>query len=88
MNNPRLAAIQLDTIAQEVNRNVYKALNWARAALEAGARYVFFHEGLTADYFPTPMIHGRPLDRWEVYGFHHLAKQYDSSYSLRLKLHR
>ena len=75
--DPRLAAIQLDTIPCEVNFNVHKAMAWARNALEFGADYVFFHEGLTADYSPDPMRDGRSLDSWEVFGFATLAKQYD-----------
>ena len=62
----KFAAVQLDTIAMEVNRNVHKALHWARRAFEAGATHVFFHEGLTADYTPDPMRYGRPLHSHEV----------------------
>ena len=82
--NPRLAAIQLDTIACEVNFNVHKAMGWARRAFEEGAEYVFFHEGLTADYSPDPMRDGRPLESAEVFGFAALAKQYKGYIALGL----
>ena len=82
--NLRLAAIQLDTIPCEVNFNVHKAMCWARQAFEDGAGYVFFHEGLTADYSPDPMQHGRTLESSEVYGFTALAKQYDGYIALGL----
>ena len=80
----RLAAIQLDTIACEVNLNVHKALHWARRAFEQEADFVFFHEGLTADYSPEPMRDGRPLDSAEVYGFSALAKRYGGCVALGL----
>ena len=82
--NPRLAAVQLDTIPCEVNLNVHKAMTWARRAFEDGADYVFFHEGLTADYSPEPMRNGRSLESWEVFGFAALAKQYDGYIALGL----
>ena len=84
MSDILLAAIQLDTIAREVNFNVHKALHWGRRAFEEGARYVFFHEGLTADYSPEPMRDGRSLDSHEVYGFAALAKRYDGYIALGL----
>ena len=37
----KLAVIQLDTIACEVNHNVHKAMNWTRRAFLDGANYVF-----------------------------------------------
>ncbi|MBN1351894.1 carbon-nitrogen hydrolase family protein [candidate division KSB1 bacterium] len=80
----KLAAIQLDTIACEVNHNVHKALNWAKQACDRGAGYVFFHEGLTADYSPDPMRDGRALDSAEVFGFSYLAKEYNSFIALGL----
>ena len=64
----KLAAVQLDTIAREVGHNVHKAMLWGRQAFEQGAKFVFFHEGLTADYSPEPMRDGRSLDSIEVYG--------------------
>ena len=82
--NPRLAAIQLDTIPCEVNFNVHKAMGWARRAFESGARYVFFHEGLTADYSPEPMRDGRSLESPAVFGFAALATQYDGYIALGL----
>ena len=80
----KLAAIQLDTTAMEVNLNVHKALNWGRRAFEQGAAFVFFHEGLTADYTPDPIRYGRPLDSHEVYGFSKLAAHYDGYVALGL----
>jgi len=82
--SPMLAAIQLDTIACEVNYNVHKAMIWTKRAFDAGAQYVFLHEGLTADYSPEPMRDGRPLDSAEVYGFSVLARQYDGYVALGL----
>ena len=81
---PKLAAIQLDTIPCEVNHNVHKAMGWARQAFEEGANYVFFHEGLTADYTPDPMRYGRPLDSAEVFGFCSLAERYNGYIALGL----
>jgi predicted amidohydrolase len=80
----KLAAIQLDTIAMEVNHNVHKALGWCRQAFEAGAKYVFLHEGLTADYAPDPIRYGRSLDSHEVYGFCAMAGQYKGYIALGL----
>ena len=74
--NYRLAVIQLDTIACEVNQNVHKAMVWTRRAFMEGADYVFLHEGLTADYTPEPLRYGRSVNGTEVYGFCHLAKQF------------
>jgi predicted amidohydrolase len=74
--DPRLAVIQLDTIAREVNHNVHKAMNWTRQAFLEGADYVFLHEGLTADYTPEPLLYGRPVEGTEVYGFQSLAAQH------------
>ena len=82
--NPRLAAIQLDTIPCEAGHNVHKAMGWARKAFEQGADYVFFHEGLTADYSPDPMRDGRPLESAAVYGFATLAERYDGYIALGL----
>jgi predicted amidohydrolase len=82
--NPRLAALQLDTIPCEVNDNVHKALRWVRRAFEDGADYVFTHEGLTADYSPEPLRDGRLLESWEVYAFAALAKQYAGYIALGL----
>ena len=79
-----LAAVQLDTIACEVNYNVHKAMQWTRRAFEKGAKFVFLHEGLTADYSPDPMRDGRPLDSAEVFGFSALAKRYDGYVALGL----
>jgi len=80
----KLAAIQLETVATEVNGNVHKALGWTRRAFEAGAKYVFLHEGLTADYAPDPMAYGRPLESVEVFGFSVLAKHYGGYVALGL----
>lgn len=82
--NPRLAAIQLDTIPCEVNLNVHKAMGWTKQAFDAKAKYVFLHEGLTADYTPDPMRYGRSLESPEVYGFAALAKRYDGFVALGL----
>jgi len=82
--NLQLTAIQLDTIPSEVNFNVHKALRWARQAFEKGAGYVFFHEGLTADYSPQPLRDGRPLESWEVYAFSFVAKNYNGYIGLGL----
>lgn len=82
--NIKLAAIQLDTVPCEVNHNVHKAMHWARSAFEQGAKFVFFHEGLTADYSPNPMQDGRPLDGAEVYGFSALAKRCNGYIALGL----
>jgi predicted amidohydrolase len=84
MLNFKLAAVQMDTIPCEVNYNVHKALYWAKRAFDQGARYVFFHEGLTADYSPNPMLDGRTLESWEVYGFSYLAKSYGGYVALGL----
>jgi len=73
----KLAAIQLDSVPMEVNDNVHKAMIWTRAAFENGARYVFLHEGLTADYASDPLRFGRPLESVEVFGFSELAKRHD-----------
>ena len=80
----KLAAIQLDTIPCEVNYNVHKAMIWGKRAFDQGAEFVFFHEGLTADYSPSPMRDGRSLESVEVYGFSHLAKQYNGYVALGL----
>jgi len=80
----KLAAIQLDTIACEVRQNVHKAMHWARRAFLEGARFVFFHEGLTADYSPDPMQYGRSLDSAEVYGFQALARAHNGYIALGL----
>lgn len=80
----KLAAIQLDTVAMEVNVNVHKAMHWTRRAFEEGAKYVFLHEGLTADYAPDPIEYGRPLDSVEVFGFSELCKRYDGFVALGL----
>jgi predicted amidohydrolase len=80
----KLAAIQLDTVAMEVNSNVHKALHWTRRAFEQGAKYVFLHEGLTADYAPDPMKYGRSLDSVEVFSFSVLAKHYGGYVALGL----
>jgi predicted amidohydrolase len=82
--NPLLAAVQLDTIPCEVSFNVHKAMGWARRAFEDGAEYIFFHEGLTADYSPDPMRDGRSLESSEVFGFAALAKKYDGYIALGL----
>tara|TARA_B100001013_G_scaffold123536_1_gene71820 strand:- start:536 stop:1441 length:906 start_codon:yes stop_codon:yes gene_type:complete len=84
MKNFKLAAIQLDTIACEVNYNVHKAMHWTRQAFEQGADYVFLHEGLTADYTPDPIRYGRSLQSAEVFGFISLAKRYGGYVSLGL----
>ncbi|MSS73732.1 MAG: carbon-nitrogen hydrolase family protein [Candidatus Latescibacteria bacterium] len=80
----KLAAVQLDTTAREVSHNVHKAMLWGRQAFEQGAKFVFFHEGLTADYSPEPMRDGRSLDSIEVYGFAYLAKRYGGYVALGL----
>jgi len=82
--NPRLAAIQLDTTPCEVNMNVHKAMGWAKRAFDADAKYVFFHEGLTADYTPDPMKYSRAIDSSEVYGFSYLAQQHKGYVALGL----
>ena len=82
--NYRLAVIQLDTIACEVNQNVHKAMVWTRRAFMEGADYVFLHEGLTADYTPEPLRYGRSVNGTEVYGFCHLAKQFGGYVALGL----
>jgi len=82
--DPKLAAIQLDTIPCEVNINVHKAMNWTRRAFDQGAQFVFLHEGLTADYTPEPLRYGRSLDSPEVFGFSALAKQYGGYVALGL----
>jgi len=79
-----LAAVQLDTIRCEVNLNVHKAMGWAKRAFDEGARFVFFHEGLTADYTPEPMSYGRALDSAEVFGFSALASRYGGYVALGL----
>jgi len=79
-----LAAIQLDTVAMEVNANVHKALHWTQTAFENGAKYVFLHEGLTADYAPDPVRYGRALESVEVFGFAMLAKRYGGFVALGL----
>ncbi|MBI3920002.1 MAG: carbon-nitrogen hydrolase family protein [Armatimonadetes bacterium] len=84
MDDFKLATLQLDTIAGEVAHNVHKAMNWAKEAFEQGARFVFFHEGLTADYTSNPMKYGRQLDSSEVNGFHVLAKKYEGYVALGL----
>lgn len=83
-DNPKLAVIQLDTIAGDVRRNVHKAMNWTRRAFLQGARYVFLHEGLTADYTPEPLQYGRSIHSSEVYGFCHLAAQHKGFVALGL----
>jgi predicted amidohydrolase len=80
----KFAAVQLDTIAMEVNLNCHKALHWARRAFEAGATHVFFHEGLTADYTPDPVHYGRPLHSHEVHNFIRLAGEYHGYAALGL----
>lgn len=82
--NLKLAAVQLDTIACEVNFNVHKALHWTKRAFDEGAGFVFFHEGLTADYTPDPMAYGRALESAEVFGFAALAKRYHGYLALGL----
>jgi len=84
MENMKLAAVQLDTIAGEVNHNVHKALNWCRRAFDEGAGYVFTHEGLTADYTPEPLRHARALESSEVHGFALLAREYSGYLALGL----
>ena len=61
--NVKLAVLQLDTIACEVNLNVHKLMIWTRKAFENQANYVFLHEGATADYTPNPLRYGRPLGK-------------------------
>jgi len=75
MQDFKLAAIQIDTIPGEVAYNVHKAMGWAFRALAGGAKYVFFHESLTADYTAEPVRHARPLESSEVYGFEHIASR-------------
>lgn len=82
--NLKLAAVQLDTIACEVNFNVHKAMHWAKRAFDEGAKFVFFHEGLTADYTPDPMRYGRSLESAEVFGFSVLAGRYNGYVALGL----
>lgn len=82
--NPKLAAIQLDTIPCEVNFNVHKAMGWAKQAFDKGTNFVFFHEGLTADYSPEPMRDARPLESAEVFGFSALARRYNGYVALGL----
>src|ERR1051326_1258467 len=82
--NPKLAAIQLDTIPCEGNLNVHKAMNWAKRAFDEGAQYVFFHEILTADCTPDPIRYGRSIDSAEVFGFCALAKRYNGYIALGL----
>jgi len=77
--NVKLAVVQLDTIACEVNLNVHKLMNWTRNAFENKANFVFLHEGATADYTPEPLQFGRPLDSAEVHGFAMLCKRYKGS---------
>jgi predicted amidohydrolase len=84
MDDFMLAGIQLDTIACEVRHNVHKAMLWTREAFEKGAKYVFLHEGLTADYTTDPLRYGRSLDSPEVFGFCHLAKRYNGYVALGL----
>ena len=80
----KLAAIQLDTIPMQVDHNVHKALVWCRRAFDEGARFIFLHEGLTADYTPDPMRYGRPLESVEVHSFSVLAKEYGGWIALGL----
>lgn len=80
----KLACIQLDTIPCEINLNVHKALSWSYKALKEGAKYVFLHEGLTADYSSDPIKFSRDLNSSEVYGFSELAKEFDAYIALGL----
>jgi predicted amidohydrolase len=80
----RLAAIQLDTIPMQVDRNVHKAMLWTRQAFDNGAKFVFLHEGLTSDYTPEPMRYGRPVESVEVFGFERLASEYGGYVALGL----
>jgi len=82
--NVKLAVVQLDTIACEVNLNVHKLMNWTRNAFENKANFVFLHEGATADYTPDPLQFGRPLDSVEVHGFAMLCKRYKGFVALGL----
>ena len=80
----KLAVVQLDTIACEVNLNVNKLMNWTRNAFENKANFVFLHEGATADYTPDPLQYGRPLDSAEVHGFAMLCRRYKGFVALGL----
>ena len=80
----KLAVLQLDTIACEVNLNVHKLMIWTRKAFENKANYVFLHEGATADYTPNPLRYGRPLEGAEVHGFTMLCKRYKGFVALGL----
>ena len=59
-------------------------MTWCRRAFDAGADFVFTHEGATADYTPDPMRSGRPVDGPEVWGFIGMAKEYGGYIALGL----
>ena len=80
----KIAAIQLDSAPMDVIGNVRKAMYACRNAFLHGARMIFLHEGLTADYSPEPLRYGRALESFEVHGFTDLAKQFDGYIALGL----
>lgn len=76
MDDLKFAAIPIDTLAGEAAYNVHTAMGWALRALAGGAKYVFFHEGLTADDAADPLGNARALDSSEVHGFEHVANRF------------
>lgn len=80
----KIAAIQLDSAPMDVTGNVRKAMYACRQAFLNGARVIFLHEGLTADYTAEPLRYGRALEGVEVHGFTVLAKQFDGYIALGL----
>ena len=80
----KLAAIQLDSIPTDVRGNVARGMTWCKRALDNGAKMVFLHEGLTADYAAEPLRVARPLKSVEVYSFIELASRYDAVIALGL----
>lgn len=76
-NGIQFAVVQLDTQPCQVDSNIEKSLLWAKKAFEHGANYVFFHEGLTADYTPEPLTYSIPLNSPKLVPFVKLAREYN-----------
>jgi predicted amidohydrolase len=72
----KFAVVQLDTQPCEIDSNIKKSLSWAKKAFDNGADYVFFHEGLTADYTPEPLKYAIPLNSPKLLPFVKLANEY------------
>ena len=56
--------VQFDAVSEAVVDNLDKIKNWVLEAVEAGARWIMFHEGTVCDYTPRLAVHSADGEVW------------------------